>query len=990
MPARGQLLLHDATGDTPDEAEFAALGLPAGTAASARLAVRTDGRVSVVEVPVRAVAMTDAIPALLGVPTAARYGLRRLPDSVRAWSVATRLAARLVAAHQVAPVLAGGGAEVCGSWRALVDNDAETAAALAQLGAALPVAAHAVALSDDRVWSGPALLRAYADAVADTLIRTGGPSPRPGRPRARLLPWTARWSEALADHADASVPLRDDAEELVAGVTGWLSGGTERAGGIVELHLEPAAAQSDPWPLVFSLRADDGTLLSADAVWGADPDHPDTVARQETLLRGLGRCARVFAPLDRALNQAEPVGMELEATEAWSFICDAAPLLRTADVVVVVPDDVAEEDIRLRMRLAAESAEGSDAESPHDVPLQTETATYDWEIALGDEPLEEWELDEILAANSPLVRWRDRWVRVDPGEIARLRRLGPGGSMTLAEALGLGLSGASLVGDVEGEASPLARERVDVVATGALAALLDRVRAAADRPPAAVEPPGFVGELRPYQRRGVAWLQGMGDLGLGAVLADDMGLGKTIQLIAYLLLRPQRHPVLVICPTSVVGNWQREIQRFAPGMPVTRWHGSDRPDDAAVLDGVVVTTYGTLRRDVEALAARTWSIVALDEAQQIKNPQTAGARAVRRLSRTQTIALTGTPLENRLSELWALLDVTNPGLLGRRADFTRRFVKPVERHHDRNAATRLRRLVAPFILRREKSDPAVIADLPPKIERTVTCPLTPEQAALYQAAVDRVVAGGELEAASAMQRRGRVLALLTELKQICNHPAHALSETDPVLGGRSGKLAVAREIVAEAVGGDEQVLVFTQYVAMGHLLVRQFSADLGTPIPFLHGGLPVPARERMVDHFQARADGAADVLGDPPPVLVVSLRAGGTGLNLTAATHVLHYDRWWNPAVEDQATDRAHRIGQSRTVEVHKLVTAGTLEERIDDLLTSKRALAAQIVGAGESWVTELGDAELRELIALSRDADITELDDDGVIDDLLEAGRAS
>jgi SNF2 family DNA or RNA helicase len=272
----------------------------------------------------------------------------------------------------------------------------------------------------------------------------------------------------------------------------------------------------------------------------------------------------------------------------------------------------------------------------------------------------------------------------------------------------------------------------------------------------------------------------------------------------------------------------------------------------------------------------------------------------------------------------------------------------------------------------------------------VSCPLTPEQAALYQAAIDRVLGSDALTSASAIERRGRVLALLTELKQICNHPAQHQREEQPTLLGRSGKLAVAREIVAEAVAGDEQVLVFTQYVAMGRLLVEQFEADLDVDIPFLHGGLPATARDRIVERFQARTDGTGDVLGDPPPVLVVSLRAGGTGLNLTAATQVLHYDRWWNPAVEDQATDRAHRIGQLRTVEVHKLVTSGTLEERIDELLTSKRELAEQIVGAGETWLTELGDAELRELIALSRSADITELDDEPLDSDLVGAGSAS
>ena len=979
IPARGMLVVHDPTGAPTAAADCERLGLPAGNERTVELVVYRDGMPVVSSVAVRAIPLQDALPALLQVPVTTR-GIHRLPDSLRSWGVAAHLALRLAAAHHVAPVITGDGETVCASWRALIDDDAEVSASLARLGAALPVAARAVALDEDNVWDAVALLHAFADAVADHAIRFGGPPPRPGRPRARLLPWTARWAEGLADPEDPTVPLRDDAQELVAGVAGWLGGGSERTGGVVELQLAAPKEQDEPWPLTFSLRTDDGRLWGAEEVWTADPEDPETVARQETLLRDLGRCARVFPPLDRALNQAEPSGVALETVEAWSFVCDAAPLLRSADVVVVVPEDIAEQDISLRLRLETDALgpaddAADDLDHAH-VPL-TDHATYQWEVALGEETLEDWELEAILAVDAPLVRWRDRWVRVNPTDVSRLRNLGPGGAMSVAEALAFGLGGTSTVGDLLGEVVPNARERVEVVAEGALAVLLDRIRAAADRPPAAEDPQGFVGELRPYQRRGVAWLQGMGELGLGAVLADDMGLGKTIQLIAYLLVRREREPVLVICPTSVVGNWQREFQRFAPGLAVTRWHGINRPDDVADAEDVVVTTYGTLRRDVEALAERHWSMVVLDEAQQVKNPQTAGAKAVRRLPRRQTVALTGTPLENRLAELWALMDVTNHGLLGRRTDFTRRFVTAIERHHDRTAATRLRRLVAPFILRREKSDPAVIADLPAKIERSVVCPLTEEQANLYRAAVERVLTGGALDGVSAMERRGRVLALLTQLKQICNHPAHFLGEEDPELTGRSGKLAAAREIVAAAVGGEEQVLVFTQYVVMGRLLAAQFSADLGVEVPFLHGGMTVPARDRLVAHFQSRFEAAEGTLVDAPPVLVVSLRAGGTGLNLTAATHVLHYDRWWNPAVEDQATDRAHRIGQRRTVEVHKLVTAGTLEERIDELLVSKRALASQIVGAGEGWVTELGDAELRDLLALSSDADIVELDDD-------------
>ncbi len=804
------------------------------------------------------------------------------------------------------------------------------------------------------------------------------------------------------------MPLRHDAAELVAGVASWL-GHADRAAGTAELTLHAPERAEDPWPLRFAVRSDDGALLPAERVWTGDGRDGDVAALQEALLRGLARCARVFPPLERALRSAAPAAIDLDLGEAWMLLADAEPLLRSADdVVVVVPPDVADESLRLRLRVGGDEVDADAGDEPDeafasaaaddDEPALSSlagTVAYRWEVTLGDDPLGPHELDALAAAAAPRVRWRDRWLRVDPALFERLRTLDRGGRMGLGEALALTLGGTAQAGDLVGAPSRGdVADVVDVVAGDGLADLVDRLRGAADRPPVTAAPPGFVGTLRPYQRRGVAWLEGMRGLGLGAVLADDMGLGKGIQLIAYLLaLRAaapddgaRDAPSLVVCPTSVVGNWQRELARFAPGLAVTRWHGSDRPASLDDARGVVLTTYGTLRRDVDQLAQRRWDVVTLDEAQHVKNPSTAGAKAVRRLPRRQTVALTGTPLENRLAELWSLLDVTNPGLLGSRARFARRFVTPIEQRHDRTAAARLRRLVAPFVLRRDKSDPAVISDLPPKIERTVSCPLTPEQAELYTAAVARVLGDHGLDAAAPMERRGRILALLTALKQICNHPAQYLGEEHPALVARSGKLAAAREIVAEAVDGGDRVLMFTQYVAMGHLLVAQLSADLGVAVPFLHGGVAAAARDRMVAAFQAGMDGSPGDVSEAPPVLVISLRAGGTGLNLTAATHVVHYDRWWNPAVEDQATDRAHRIGQRRTVEVHKLVTAGTVEERIADLLERKRALAASVVAAGESWITELGDAELRDLVALSADASVADLDDDG---DGLGAGES-
>jgi SNF2 family DNA or RNA helicase len=371
-----------------------------------------------------------------------------------------------------------------------------------------------------------------------------------------------------------------------------------------------------------------------------------------------------------------------------------------------------------------------------------------------------------------------------------------------------------------------------------------------------------------------------------------------------------------------------------------------------------VTTYGLLRRDAELLSSIEWSVAALDEAQNIKNAASATARAARTLRASQRFALTGTPVENGLAELWSILEFANPGMLGTLERFRREFAVPIERYASEQAATRLRRIVSPFILRRVKSDPTVVADLPPKNEMKVVCTLTREQASLYKAVVDEELR--KIASAEGIERRGRVLALLTHTKQICNHPAHYLGEHGP-LAQRSGKLARATEMLEEALAAGDKALVFTQFREMGDKLVRHFSEALGVEPLFLHGGTPKAARDEMVRRFQDEPHG--------PRLFVLSLKAGGTGLNLTAANHVIHVDRWRNPAVEDQATDRAFRIGQRRAVQVRKFVTAGTVEEKIAAMINEKRGLAAKIVGTGEQWLTELSTTELRSLLALEAGA---------------------
>ncbi|GAA0966790.1 DEAD/DEAH box helicase [Acrocarpospora macrocephala] len=564
--------------------------------------------------------------------------------------------------------------------------------------------------------------------------------------------------------------------------------------------------------------------------------------------------------------------------------------------------------------------------------------SFDWQLALGGDPLTEAEMDLLAESARPLVRLRDQWVHLDAATTRRVRNrsMKP---LTPIAALALALTGTA---DLDGEL-------VEIAATPWLEALRRRIadpEAAAPIGP----PPGLAATLRDYQLRGLRWLAAMTSLGLGGCLADDMGLGKTVTLIS-LHLHRGGGPALVVCPASLLGNWEREIRRFAPGAAVRRYHGPARSLDG-VVDGFVLTTYPTMRLDAERLAATAWDLVAADEAQHVKNPRSGAARALRAIPAAARVALTGTPVENSLTELWAILDWTTPGLLGTLGSFRARWVRPIESEKDPEAAARLAALVRPFLLRRRKTDPGIVPELPPKTETDQPVPLTREQAALYAAAVREGMA--RIAEADGMARRGLVVKLLTGLKQICNHPAHYLKEPHGRLTGRSGKLQLLDELLDTILAEDGAALVFTQYVAMARLLERHLAAR-GVTAQLLHGGTPVARREDMVRRFQ---DGEV-------PVFLLSLKAAGTGLNLTRADHVVHFDRWWNPAVEEQATDRAHRIGQTRPVQVHRLIAEGTVEDRIADLLRTKRALADAVLAAGEAALSELPLDELARLVEL-------------------------
>jgi len=475
-------------------------------------------------------------------------------------------------------------------------------------------------------------------------------------------------------------------------------------------------------------------------------------------------------------------------------------------------------------------------------------------------------------------------------------------------------------------------------------------------------------QLYAFQEAGHGWLRLLGDLGIGCVLADDMGLGKTVQAIAMLVSEREQFgrdalaPTLVVCPLSVARQWMHEVERFAPGLRVYLHHGPERlaGDDFAARAreaDVVITSYDVATRDVETLGQIHWDRLLLDEAQDVKNPQTRRARSLRLLRARRRVAMTGTPIENHLGELWAIMDLLNPGLLGSREWFHRAFVEPIQLDDDPQALERLRAIVRPFILRRQKDDPEVELDLPPITTIKDYCLLTPEQAVLYQQVVDSWLPRVEAHE-DRFGRRGAVLAMLGQLKQVCNHPEMVLHEGGP-LEGRSGKLERLVDLL-EQVPAADKALVFTQYTSFVGL--PGFLAErLGKRVEFFHGGLNAAQREELLSAF-ASPDG--------PAVLVVSLRAGGRGLNLPAANHVFHFDRWWNPAVEQQATDRAHRLGQEKPVWVHSLITTGTLEERIDQLLESKRELVEKVMaGTSDDWLGDLDLGAIRAAVALAPDA---------------------
>jgi superfamily II DNA or RNA helicase len=845
---------------------------------------------------------TIALPIRAALPVLTKAHARDdLHPSVGLLSGAALLGLRLVAGGKLRPDDAGP------AWR-IAPLDADDTDRVSRLAAARGY---------DDVPAAELLVRQMLDAVADTMPRSapvtrrtvGGGSPDfaarlqakvagPRRPRDEELPQLVR----------ISLRVEADEEELVAGAVRL----------VLQVHDE-----RDP------LHVCDAAELFA----GTDHGFGSRARTHASI--ALRAAADAWPVLDRLLGLRVPDQITLDADELVSLLEHGVGALAERGVDVLWPRSLGRDLTATAVLDRRDSPAG-----PRDEPLQdpmfgADTIfSFNWQLALHGDPLTQGEMDLLADSAAPILKLRGNWTVVDPA-LARKARKRLVRTVKPAEALASALTGTVQVAEVDHE----------VTVGASLLRLREQVLAAPTRDP--IDPPrGLTATLRDYQRHGLA------------CLADDMGLGKTVTLIA-LHLHRGGGPTLVVCPASLLGNWEDEIARFAPGVPVRRHHGNQR--DLDDVEGFVLTTYGTMRVDAGSdgkgiLAEVPWDLVVADEAQHVKNPRSSTARALRGIPGRARVALTGTPVENNLSELWAILDWATPGLLGSRNAFRKVWAAPIESGQEPTKARQFADLIGPFLLRRRKSDPGIAPELPAKTETDHPLGLTTEQVTLYEAFVRDSME--RIERSDEEARRGLVLALLTGLKQICNHPAQFLRQSGAVrLAGRSEKLDLLDELVGTVLAEDGAVLVFTQYVAMARLIEAHL-AKLGVPHQFLHGGTPVREREAMVGRFQA---------GDVP-VFMLSLKAGGTGLNLTRADHVIHVDRWWNPAVEEQATDRAYRIGQTKPVQVHRLITRGTIEERIAELLSRKRSLAESVLGRGDAALTELSDEELRDLVTLRRE----------------------
>ncbi len=902
-------------------------------------------------------------------------------DDLAFWSVALRFAGGLVARQQYLPSIEVNEDDFRAVWLPVYfGDDAEN---LMQLAQRMPPAARA--LSDSRSTEPPAVsavdqLKAFLGGTLDGLVRSSIREERSIKKRGKGTAFESvhdAWLSALKSPDNRIPGDKDEVAGLAENVRDWSRPIAVTALSPLRLCFrleeppvsEPpkrgrAKSTAESWYVRYLLqpRDDLSLLVPVEDAWtnGAAKTAGLKMAGPEVteyLLTSLGQASSMCRGIAASLKSARPAGYTLDPQGAHDFLTEKALLLRQSGFGVMLPAWWVGKGSKLRLSLSAH-VKSPKMKTGSNLSLG-EIVQFDWEVAIGDQKITLQELETLATLKAPLVKIRGQWVEISPEQIQAAMDIWSkkaSGKATVRDVVQLALG-------VKDAPKGLPLDKVK--ATGWVGSLLKQLEKAAGF--ASLQPDrAFSGELRPYQMRGLSWLGFLSQWGMGACLADDMGLGKTVQTLA--LIQHYRNsngkkPVLLVCPTTVVNNWQKEACRFTPDLPVLIHHGVGRNKGAGFKKevahhAVVVSSYGLLNRDAKLFQDIHWSGLILDEAQNIKNPETQQARAARSLKADYRIALTGTPVENNVGDLWSIMEFLNPGFLGSQAEFRRKFFVPIQAERDPQAAERLKRIAGPFILRRLKTDKSIIADLPDKMEMKVFCPLTKEQASLYAAVVKDTEES--LKSSEGIQRKGLVLATLSKLKQVCNHPAHFLGDNSAI-PGRSGKLARLTEMLDEVLEIGDRALVFSQFAEMGKLLQKHLQEVFGSEVLFLHGGVTKQNRDRMVERFQDGAGG--------PSIFVLSLKAGGTGLNLTAANHVFHFDRWWNPAVENQATDRVFRIGQTKNVQVHKFVCAGTLEEKIDAMIENKKDIAEKVIGAGEGWITELSNKDLKELWKLRKEA---------------------
>ncbi len=750
-----------------------------------------------------------------------------------------------------------------------------------------------------------------------------------------------------------------------------------------QLH-SPNAAEIDNWQMQFLVadKKDPSLKLALSDYWIMNKTAKTGIQKQfgkdfEThLLLNLGYAARMYPQLWLGLETDQPTAMQLTLDAAFDFLQESAWVLEDAGFKVIVPawyTPAGRRRAKIRLKASGNKLAPTKGESKSYFGLDS-LVQYQYELAIGNQVVTRQEWEQLINAKTPLVHFRGQWMELDRDKMQQLLEFWQSHGdeqpeMNLLEFL---------------QRSAESGDEWEIEHDEVLAEMMAKLQDKSQLEPIS-DQLNLQGNLREYQKRGVSWLEFLDKLGLNGCLADDMGLGKSVQVIARLVQERQffedggdggevKHyysspsclaPTLLIAPTSVVGNWQKEIAKFAPQLRSMVHHGSDRLQNSADFQAacqqhdVILTSFTLARKDEKLLSSVTWQRLVLDEAQNIKNPKAAQTKAILKLSAKHRLALTGTPVENRLLDLWSIFNFLNPGYLGKEAQFRKFFEVPIQKDNDRVKSTTLKKLVEPLILRRVKTDQSIINDLPDKVEQKLYTNLTKEQASLYEVVVKDVEE--KLQTTEGIKRKGLILSTLMKLKQICNHPSQFLQDNSEFSIERSHKLSRLAEMVEEAISERESLLIFSQFTEVCENVEKYIKRSLHCNTYYLHGGTNRQRREQMITEFQ-----------DPdtePSVFILSLKAGGVGITLTKANHVFHFDRWWNPAVEDQATDRAFRIGQKKNVFVHKFVTIGTLEEKIDQMIEDKKKLSSSVVGSDESWLTELDNEAFKQLISLNKSA---------------------